>query len=167
MTFSYYSKLNRLQKRSYDLSDEYSAIELENSSYLYPYTRRLAAVLSAGDRLAVISTCQYISDFITDGLGLPAVTIRVLETRPSDDWYELHGYYIPQGLEGELTITLWMKTAQRKQVVAFKTFLRTLLHELCHHIDYELLELEDSFHTEGFYQRESSLFHQIVEPLLK
>jgi hypothetical protein len=55
-----------------------------------------------------------------------------------------------------------MRTAQRRQVVAFKTFLRTLLHEIVHHLDYELLELEDSLHTEGFYKRESSLFHRLV-----
>lgn len=45
---------------------------------------------------------------------------------------------------------LWMRTAKRRQVVAFKTFLRTLLHEVCHHLDYECLKLKDSFHTEGF-----------------
>ena len=54
-----------------------------------------------------------------------------------------------------------MRTAKRKQVVAVKTFLRTLLHELCHHLDYTLLELDDSFHTEGFFRRESSLFTQL------
>jgi hypothetical protein len=51
---------------------------------------------------------------------------------------------------------------QHKRVVAFKTFLRTLLHELCHHLDYELLNLPDSFHTEGFYKRLSSLSHQLT-----
>jgi hypothetical protein len=35
--------------------------------------------------------------------------------------------------------------------------LRTLIHELCHHLDYELYELEETFHTGGFYKRESSL----------
>jgi hypothetical protein len=55
-----------------------------------------------------------------------------------------------------------MRTAQHKRTVAFRTFLRTLLHELCHHLDYELLKLEDSFHTEGFFKRESSLFKQLV-----
>jgi hypothetical protein len=55
-----------------------------------------------------------------------------------------------------------MRTARRKRVVAFRTFLRTLLHELGHHLDYELLDLADSFHTEGFFQRESSLFKQLV-----
>ena len=46
-------------------------------------------------------------------------------------------------------------------MVAPRTYLRTLLHEVCHHLDYALLGLPDSLHTEGFYQRESSLFHQI------
>ena len=56
-----------------------------------------------------------------------------------------------------------MRTAQKRKVVAFRSFLRTLLHEICHHLDYEYLKLEDSFHTEGFYKRESSLFHQLVD----
>ncbi len=47
---------------------------------------------------------------------------------------------------------------EARQVVAFRTFLRTLLHELCHHLDYTYLHLRDSLHTQGFYQRESSLF---------
>jgi hypothetical protein len=55
-----------------------------------------------------------------------------------------------------------MRTAKHRRVVAFKSFLRTLLHELCHHLDYELYRLPDSFHTEGFYKRESSLFHQLM-----
>jgi uncharacterized damage-inducible protein DinB len=55
-----------------------------------------------------------------------------------------------------------MRTAQQKRVVAFRTFLRTLLHEIGHHVDYTRLRLGDSFHTQGFYQRESSLFHQLV-----
>lgn len=38
----------------------------------------------------------------------------------------------------------------------------SILHEMGHHVDYERLELADSFHTEGFFRRESSLFHQLV-----
>jgi hypothetical protein len=55
-----------------------------------------------------------------------------------------------------------MRTARYKKVVAFRSFLRTILHELCHHLDYEFLELADSFHTEGFFKRESSLFKQLI-----
>jgi hypothetical protein len=34
-------------------------------------------------------------------------------------------------------------------------------HSLCHHLDYELYKLPETFHTEGFYKRESSLLHQL------
>jgi hypothetical protein len=47
-------------------------------------------------------------------------------------------------------------------VVRFRTFLRTLLHEVLHHLDVTLLGLDDSFHTEGFFKRESSLVRQLV-----
>ena len=59
-------------------------------------------------------------------------------------------------------IRVWMRTLRYKRVVAFRTFLRTLLHEVCHHLDYTLLALDDSFHTQGFFNRESSLFKQLV-----
>jgi hypothetical protein len=59
-----------------------------------------------------------------------------------------------------------MRTARHRRVVAFRTFLRTLLHEVGHHVDYERLALADSYHTEGFFRRESSLFRQLVpEPV--
>jgi hypothetical protein len=74
----------------------------------------------------------------------------------------LHGLYVPTQGRTPAVITVWMRTAQRRQVVAFRSFLRTLLHEICHHIDYELFLLEESYHTEGFYKRESSLFHQLT-----
>jgi hypothetical protein len=48
--------------------------------------------------------------------------------------------------------------------VAFRTFLRTLLHELCHHLDYELYRFPETFHTEGFYKRESNLLAQLAGP---
>jgi hypothetical protein len=55
-----------------------------------------------------------------------------------------------------------MRTAQRRQVVAFKSFLRTVTHEICHHLDYELFALEETFHTDGFYKRESSLANALL-----
>jgi hypothetical protein len=52
--------------------------------------------------------------------------------------------------------------------VAFRSLTRTLIHEFCHHLDYEFFRLEETFHTEGFYKRESSLanalFVQAGEP---
>ena len=55
-----------------------------------------------------------------------------------------------------------MITAKRGQVVAFRTFLRTLVHEICHHLDYTLLDLPDSLHTDGFYTRESNIVRRLT-----
>src|SRR5713101_2791437 len=57
----------------------------------------------------------------------------------------------------EPLIVLWMRTAQRHDVVKPKTFFRTLMHELGHYLDYALLRLEDSYHSSGFFKRESFL----------
>jgi uncharacterized damage-inducible protein DinB len=89
--------------------------------------------------------------------------VTVLAARPHARWGELHGLYESPGRGGQPPlITLWMRTARQQRVVAFRTFLRTLLHEVGHHVDYTLLRLGDSFHTQGFYARESHLFHQLV-----
>ena len=55
-----------------------------------------------------------------------------------------------------------MRTASREQVVKFRTFLRTLVHEACHHLDYELFKLAETFHTQGFYNRESALVRELL-----
>jgi len=33
---------------------------------------------------------------------------------------------------------------------------------VCHHLDYELFALEETFHTDGFYRRESSLANAML-----
>jgi hypothetical protein len=98
---------------------------------------------------------------ITASLGVEPVDVGVLAVRPSLRAAELHGLYTRDG-KGRPRIRVWMRTVHYRRVVAFRTFLRTLLHEVCHHLDYTRFELADSFHTEGFFQRESSLFYQLV-----
>src|SRR6185437_13983508 len=92
---------------------------------------------------------------------------RVLERRPANSYGELHGLYDPDEVTGGVArITLWMRTAQRVQVVKFRTFLRTLVHEVCHHLDYEHYRLAETFHTEGFYARESAMVRELLgEPV--
>ena len=88
----------------------------------------------------------------------------MLERRPHNDYGELHGLYEPvERTRPRAKIYVWMRTAKRQQVVAFKTYLRTLIHEFCHHLDFEYYKFEDSFHTKGFFQRESSIVKQLYE----
>jgi len=91
------------------------------------------------------------------------VRVKVLTVRPSGNWGELHGLYEPEEDGASALITVWMRTVARKQVVAFRTFLRTLLHELCHHLDYELYRFPETFHTQGFYRRESNLMAELAD----
>ena len=101
--------------------------------------------------------CQALIDALAEGFDVPPIDVHVLAARPSDVDGELHGLYEPDEEIDTARISVWMRTAQRKQVVAFKSFLRTLVHEFLHHLDYEHFKLAETFHTEGFYKRESSL----------
>jgi hypothetical protein len=90
---------------------------------------------------------------------VPPCSIRVLAARPlktREHWTtELFGDYDPS----TLGIRLWMRTAVRKEVTSFGTFLSTLCHEFCHHLDFHLFRFEDSWHTRGFYERTAVLYH--------
>jgi hypothetical protein len=121
----------------------------------------LASALTSEDRMAVQRATDGMIRGLTDALGVPPVRVEVLAARPHAKWGELHGLYtVERGKTPK--IQLWMRTAKQRRVVAFRTYLRTLLHEVGHHLDYALLRLRDSYHTEGFYKRESSLFKQLV-----
>jgi hypothetical protein len=156
-------RLTRTQQRTYDRSNAVASIPLRASTALRGAVTLLPEALHSASAAHVQRVAQTVADEITSALRVPSVRLIVNGTRPSNARGELHGLYTPANYRGSsgATIKLWMITAKRGQVVAFKTFLRTLLHETCHHLDYALLHLADSFHTDGFYKRESSLFYQI------
>jgi len=160
--FAYYQRLTRAQQRVYRRSDEITAISLPGSRDLRVLVDALADALGKEDRLAIQVMADRLLLGMTTSLGAPPLRAHVLAVRPSHHWGELHGLYTPGERGQPSRATVWMRTAQRRQVVRFRTFLRTLLHELCHHLDYELLRLPDSFHTQGFYKRESSLLWQLL-----
>jgi len=156
--YSYYHRLSARKQQIYRASDRVTRIELTDPAALRLAALALADALSGDDRKRVQQLCNTIANGIGGQLEVPRVTVKVLARRPSQNWGELHGLYENAGDGTAPRITVWMRTAKRRQVVAFRTFLRTLLHEVCHHLDYEFLKLADSLHTEGFYQRENSLF---------
>lgn len=164
MPFAYYQRLSAEQKRIYRASDRVERIELprnETTRGLGELIDRLETALGEGDRARTQTAAQALMDGLTGVLDVPPLRIKVLRRRPSWETGELHGLYEP-GPGGVHRVSVWMRTAQRAQVVKFKTFFRTLLHELCHHLDYERLQLEESFHTEGFYKRESALVRELL-----
>jgi hypothetical protein len=58
---------------------------------------------------------------------------------------------------GSTNIRIFQFTAVKKQAVATKTTFDTLLHELMHHFDYKILNLQQSIHSGGFYKRIGNL----------
>jgi hypothetical protein len=141
-----------------DASDRVPSVRLEAGPALTAAVAALPDVLATGRAADVQVLAQRIADGVCAQLRVPPVRIEVALRRPPLRGGELHGLYTPGNGRGRDRITVWMLTAKRGDVVKFRTFLRTLLHELCHHLDYTLLHLRDSLHTQGFYQRESSLF---------
>ena len=157
MPFAYYDKLSPARRRIYRKSDSIESLGIPPGLSLGGAIAAVAEGLRLEHRLDTQSACQRLINALMEAYRVPAVRVKVLLRRPADDYGELHGLYEPEEDGTRACISVWMRTAQRKQVVAFKTFLRTLIHEVCHHLDYELFALEETFHTEGFYKRESTL----------
>ena len=163
MPFPYYNRLSRRDQAIYRKSDAISTLPVPGVEALRPAADALRAALAAEDGEAVARAAYQVASGICRALGARSPRLEIHAVRPRGATHELHGLYVPDPGEGEPpAIRVWMRTARRARVVAFRTFLRTLLHELLHHLDYEVLELGDSFHTEGFFRRESSLFRQLV-----
>ena len=163
MRFGYYDRLSATSQRTYRRSDEIRRVALPDAATLVPLAQAVAPALSGEARAEVERACQALVDALNRQLATPPVRVRVLERRPADSGGELQGLYEPDEVTGGLArITVWMRTAQRVQVVKFRTFLRTLVHEVCHHLDYELYKLAETFHTEGFYARESALVRDVL-----
>jgi hypothetical protein len=166
--FEYYNRLSAKQKATYRKSDAVDAVAVPDSVALVPLVGELEAALSTGKRRATAKAASSLLLALCQQLGVPAVRVTVRTVRPEIPGGELHGLYTFAEKGTDPTIEVWMKTAAHERVVRFRTFLRTLLHELMHHLDVTLLDLDDSFHTEGFFKRESSLVRQLVaRPLAK
>ncbi len=165
MPFSYYKRLSLRGKRIYRESNKTTTVGLPPRSGVQGRVKKLARALKSEDRQKIERACRELLLALVSALNVSRVRIKVLAVRPTHSWGELHGIY--ESKEGRRfpVITVWTRTARRHQVVAFRTFLRTLIHEFCHHLDYSFLSLADSLHTEGFYKRESSLVHQLIPPL--
>jgi hypothetical protein len=161
MPFAYYARLGKKDRATYDRSDAVASIRLPQAAGLWPIVGVLETALRRDDKRAVQQACSLLARGITEMLKIEPVDVGVLAVRPSLATAELHGLYTREPGKVPL-IRVWMRTVRHQRVVAFRTFLRTLLHEVCHHLDYAHLRLPESFHTQGFFQRESSLFHQLV-----
>ena len=161
MPFAYYQRLSARDKTVYLKSDSIRSVRVPDAVGLHPLVTALELALAADDRRGVQAAATALAEGLTRRLGVEPVDVEILAVRPALRAAELHGLYT-YGNGRTPRIRVWMRTVRYRRVVAFRTFLRTLLHELCHHLDYRYLKLAESFHTQGFFMRESSLFRQLV-----
>jgi hypothetical protein len=163
LRFAYYDSLSAESRRTYRKSDALLRVPVPGIGELIPLAQAIEPALVRAERAAVERACQALVDGLNAKLATPPIIVRVLERRPANSAGELQGLYEPDEVTGGVArISVWMRTAQKVQVVRFRTFLRTLVHEVVHHLDYELFKLPETFHTQGFYARESALMREML-----
>jgi hypothetical protein len=141
-------------------SDRHRMLDLPQEGYLATSAKSVESSLEEGTTKAVRQACAAFLDIAAEFYKVQRPDIRVLSARPlrsrEGGWAtELFGDYGPE----TRLIRVWMRTAVRKQVTSFGTFLSTLCHEFCHHLDYQHFGYRDSWHTRGFYERTAALYH--------
>ena len=178
----YFYQLSARAQRTYLRGDSIDRFDLVATPAALSLTDALMRALEGGAPSVVERASQALVAELCRLLRIAVVRVEVRSVRPRNSVGELHGIFFPRGtgriparIPGGASptaplIVLWMRTAQRHDVVKPKTFIRTLMHELGHYLDYALLGLDESFHNSGFFRRESFLVRTIyrtsAEPAL-
>lgn len=155
--------------RKAELKAEYKKSELLREIILPPALPlidlggKLAVSLKEENKKEVQKIANEISAIVADTYYIDPAPVKILGVRPrkvtESSSYELFGDYDTETSQ----IRLWMRTAVLKKPTSYGTFLSTLCHELCHHLDLAQLELPNSYHTRGFYDRIAKLYHHIAD----
>jgi len=149
----------RKNRAPFAASDRITTLDLPQNVALPQIAKRLESAMKADSIQAVRSACTEFLATAAGFYGVPTCGIRVLSARPlrvrERSSFELFGDYAPD----TKFIRVWMRTAVRKEVTSFGTFLSTLCHEFCHHLDFQRFGFPNSWHTRGFYERAAVLYH--------
>ena len=148
-------------------SDRIKTLDLPRDGHLPEIAQRLESGMKSDRIRDVGSACIEFLAIASDLYEVPKCGVRVLAARPlrtrEHGTFELFGDYAPDSM----LIRVWMRTAVRKEVTSFGTFLSTLCHEFCHHLDFKKFGFVDSWHTRGFYERAGVLYHHAKGTPLK
>ncbi|MCS6953674.1 MAG: hypothetical protein NZM33_12565 [Bryobacteraceae bacterium] len=151
---------SRALREQYFRSDAMDTLVLPEDDRLREAARAIEVAMQTGLVASVRAACERFLNQAAAFYRVPAPRVRVLAARPlrvrEGGWAtELFGDYDPR----TATMRVWMRTAIRQQVTSYGTFLSTLCHEFCHHLDCVLLGFRDTPHTRGFYERAAALYH--------
>jgi hypothetical protein len=151
--------LPRKSRSQFAESDRIKTLELPQHRQLLMIAKSIESAMQAGVTGDVRRACTEFLAVASEFYKIPTCGVRVLAARPlrvRESWTsELFGDYNPE----TMLIRAWMRTAIRKEVTSYGTFLSTLCHEVCHHLDFQRFGFSDSWHTRGFYERAATLYH--------
>ena len=140
-------------------SDRIKTLDLSWNTNMPEIAQRLESAMRSDKIRDVRSACTELMATASDFYDVPTCGVRVLAARPlrtrERGTFELFGDYAPESM----LIRVWMRTAVRKEVTSFGTFLSTLCHEFCQHLDFKKFGFADSWHTRGLYERAGVLYH--------
>ncbi len=140
-------------------SDRLNTLPLPADDRLLRLAASIESTMKTGRTREVRQASEEFLAVASDFFQVNRCDLHVLAARPlrvrESSTTELFGDYHPR----TVVMRVWMKTAVRKEITSFGTFLSTLCHEFCHHLDFHRLKFPDSWHTRGFYERTAALYH--------
>ncbi|SPE26163.1 hypothetical protein SBA2_280007 [Acidobacteriia bacterium SbA2] len=147
-------------RAQYCASDKLCDLETPPDDRLRKPAVAVDLAMRSDSSTAVREACAEFLRAASEFYGVSQPQVRVLAARPVRVYEgggasELFGDYDLR----KKAIRVWMRTAVRKQVTSLGTFLSTLCHEFCHHLDVHRLGFGDTPHTRGFYARTAVLYH--------
>jgi hypothetical protein len=136
----------------YSRSNRYRAFDFFPDE---PTIESFDALIAAPDAQAREQFATSLIGALSSIVGVSAPRVLVLDAPRPHRVLDGHVVYQRLGSYSPRTHTMRIhnRTARIEKQVAPKTFADTVLHELLHHWDFELLKLTRSLHTSGFYYR--------------
>jgi hypothetical protein len=155
-------RFSSAEKKSYAVSNSLLAADVKVTPSMRRKVDDLAIWLAAGDKRRVKAATQTVLDLLCAAAELPAATLKLKDVAPAKFRNGKAVWKLYGTCERDGTITVAYRTAVRRQVFAFKTYLNTVVHEFMHHYDHWKLRLAASFHTSGFYNRVRDLYRRLL-----
>jgi hypothetical protein len=153
--------LPRKANRAFLESDRIRTLDVPPGERVVGIAESIEAAMNSGNRADVRRACAEFLNVAARFYEVPSCDVRVLAARPvrvgRNCATELFGDYHPH----TMLVRVWMRTAVRKEITSFGTFLSTLCHEFCHHLDFQRFGFRGSWHTRGFYERTAILYHHL------
>lgn len=94
---------------------------------------------------------QNLSDAVLSMFNMAAIPVKFAGKQPSNTRFKTLGIHKTNAFER--SIQVYKFTAKQKKVRSSKGSVDTLLHELTHEFDKMLLNISNSIHCSGFYNR--------------